>query len=275
MIFESSVMNLNIVSALAYLSFKELDAVPFIRHGFSTRLGGVSKNEFNSLNMAFGRGDSDENVNENFKRLCSAVGVDYESLVASSQDHNTFVRKVTKAERGIGIYRPKDMQSVDGLITNESGVSLVTYYADCTPLMFVDTKTKAIGSAHAGWRGTVGKIGGEVIRKMKEEFGSSPEDIIVTIGPAISKCCYEVDEPVAVQFENLGLDSKKIVFPKDDGKFMIDLLETNKQIVMGEGVPESNITISDICTKCNCDLVWSHRATQGKRGGMCAILSVV
>ena len=268
-------MKLNFNDALAYLTFDALDTVTFVKHAFSTRLGGVSTGEFKSLNMSFWRGDSDENVIENYKRLCEAVGVRYETLTASAQDHKTFVRRVTPAERGIGIYRPKDMQSVDGLITNDPEVALVTYFADCTPLLFVDERNKAIGSAHAGWRGTVGKIGAEVVRKMGEEFGTRPEELLVTVGPAIGKCCYEVDEPVAKQFYDLGLESGSFIFPKGGEKYMIDLLETNKQILMSAGVPAERIIKSDVCTRCNADLIWSHRATGGRRGGMCAILSIV
>lgn len=275
MIFTSSNTQLNFSDALAYLTFNRLSELEFIRHGFSTRLGGVSTGEFKSLNMSFGRGDPDENVTENYHRLCAAVGVEFESLVASAQDHKTYVRRVGKAERGIGIYRPKDMQSVDGLVTNEPGVTLVTYFADCTPLMFVDTKTHAIGSAHAGWRGTVGRIGEKTVQKLTEEFGTDPADVIVTIGPAIGRCCYEVDTPVAEQFEALGLDSGKFIFPKGGGKYMLDLPETNRQIIASAGVPEENIVVGDVCTRCNHDLIWSHRATGGRRGGMCGMLAAI
>ena len=275
MIFNSNTMNLHFKDALAYLSFREFEKLGFVNHAFSTRLGGVSTGEFNSMNMSFGRGDTDENVHENYRRLCEAIGTDYNDLVASAQDHKTFVRRVTKDDRGIGIYRPRDMESVDGLITNEKGVALVTYFADCTPVLLADTKNHAIGSCHAGWRGTVGKIAGITVRRMCEEFGTDPADIKAAIGPAISKCCYEVDEPVARRVMELGLDTGKIVFPKDNGKYVIDLLETNKQILMSAGVKESNITVSDVCTRCNHDLIWSHRATNGRRGGMCAIIEIV
>ena len=268
-------MKLNIVDAVGYLTFDVLDEIPFVKHAFSSRMGGVSGGEFRSMNMSFGRGDPDENVTENYKRLCSAVGIGYETLVASAQDHKTFVRTVSAKDHGIGIYRPKDMQSVDGLITNDPGTTLVTYFADCTPLLFVDTKNKAIGASHAGWRGTVGRIGYETVKRMGEEFGTCPEDLIVTIGPAIGKCCYEVDDPVAHRVTELGLDTEKLLLPKGGGKYMLDLSETNKQIIMSAGVPESNITKSDVCTRCSSDLIWSHRATGGKRGGMCAMLSIV
>lgn len=276
MIFTSNTMNLNIKDALAYLSFKALDSLPYIKHAFSTRLGGVSRGEFNSMNMSFNRGDDAENVTENYKRLCAAVGIEFESLVASAQDHHTFVRRVTSSEKGIGIYKPRDLESVDALITNEKGVTLVTYFADCTPILLVDTKKLAVGAAHAGWRGTVGRIGEKTVERMTEEFGSNPNDIVAAIGPTINKCCYEVDEPVALKFKELeGLDTEKFVTPKEGGKYMIDLAETNRQILMSAGVPDKNITLSDVCTRCNSDLVWSHRATGGKRGGMCALIEIV
>ena len=275
MIFKSNTMNLHFKDALAYLTFKELEKVDFVNHAFSTRLGGVSSGEFNSMNMSFNRGDADENVHVNYRRLCAAIGTEYENLTASSQDHHTYVRRVTATHRGIGIYRPKDLESVDGLITNEKGVALVTYFADCTPVLLADTRNHAIGACHAGWRGTVGEIAEITVKKMGEEFGTDPADIKATIGPAISKCCYEVDEPVAKRFISLGLETEKIVFPKGGGKYMIDLLETNRQILLKAGVKDCNITVSDVCTRCNSDLIWSHRATKGKRGGMCAIIEIV
>ena len=273
--FSSNVMKLNNVNSVPYLTYNSLSEIDFINHAFSTRLGGVSTDEFTSMNLAFNRGDSPENVTENYKRFCKSAGFDYESLTASSQDHHTFVRAVTKENVGVGIYKPKDIESVDALITNEPGVTLVTYYADCTPLFFVDTKQKAIGLAHAGWRGTVGRIGDNVVKKMQSLYGTDPSDIKAAIGPALSVCCYEVDKPCADNFLALDeLDSTKFVFPKGNGKFMIDLLETNRQILVHAGVKNENITVSDVCTNCNSELLWSHRATKGHRGTMSAFMCI-
>ena len=272
----SKTMTLNNKDTTPYLTYNSLSELPFIRHGFSTRLGGVSKGIFSSMNLAFNRGDCKENVSENYKLLCKSAGFEYESLTASAQDHHTYVRKVTSKDRGVGIYKPRDMQSVDALITNEKGVTLVTYYADCTPLFFVDTKNKAIALAHAGWRGTAGRIGEKVVEKMHQCFGTDPGDIVSAIGPAISKCCYEVDLPCAENFLNLNdLDTSAFVFPKDNGKYMLDLLEANRQILVKAGVNPKNITISDLCTCCNSDLLWSHRATKGERGTMCAMMCLI
>lgn len=271
----SKTMTLNENKGVPFLTYNRLSQIDFIRHAFSTKHGGVSTDEWTSMNFAFSRGDKAENVIENYKIFSDAVGFDYNSLVTSSQDHNTYVRPVTKNECGIGIWREKDMMSVDALITNEPNVTLVTHYADCTPLFFVDTVGKAIGLAHAGWRGTVGRIGEEVLRKMTSLYGTNPKDVVVAIGPAISKCCYEVDRDCAENFYNLkDLDNSKFIFPKNEVKYMIDLLETNRQIVMKAGVKKENIVLSDLCTKCNSNLLWSHRATNGHRGTMCAFMCI-
>ena len=271
--FESKTMTINNADSVPYLTYNSLSEIKFINHAFTTRLGGVSEGEFASMNMAFNRGDNSERVTENYRRFCAGAGFDFNSLVASAQDHHTYVRAVTSADKGIGIYRPRDMESVDALITNEPNVTLVTYYADCTPLFFVDTEKRAIGLAHAGWRGTVSRIGEKVIKKMTELYGTDPKDIKTAVGPAISVCCYEVDEPCAANFLALtDLPVERFVFSKGAGKYMLDLLEANRQILMAAGVPEENITLSDLCTNCNSELLWSHRATKGHRGTMSAMM---
>ena len=273
--FFSNVMKLHNADSVPYLTYDSLSEITFINHAFSTKHGGVSEGDFESMNFAFNRGDNPDNVTQNYKRFCQSAGFEYETLTASAQDHNTVVRAVTEKDCGVGIYKPRDMESVDALITNEKGVTLVTYYADCTPLFFVDTKNKAIGLAHAGWRGTVGRIGEKVVKKMTELYDTNPADIKAAIGPAISVCCYEVDYPCAENFLKLeGLESEKFVFPKENGKYMLDLLETNRQILVSCGVKPENITVSDVCTNCNSDLLWSHRATKGHRGTMCAFMCI-
>lgn len=268
-------MTLHTEQGVPFLTYDSLSEIKCINHAFSTRLGGVSQGEFTSMNTAFNRGDDRACVTENYRRFCRAAGFDFDSLVASAQDHHTFVRAVTRENRGVGITKPRDIESVDALITDDPAVTLVTYYADCTPLFFVDTKHRAVGLAHAGWRGTVGRIGEKVVQKMGECYGTRPEDITAAVGPAISVCCYEVDEPCAAHFLALeGLDSSRFVFPKQGGKFMIDLLEANRQILTAAGVPAQNITLSDLCTNCHPDLLWSHRATKGRRGTMSAFLSL-
>ena len=269
---DSNVFRLHEKDGVCWLTYNALSDIPFIRHAFSTKLGKGTRT-VHPMDMSFDHDDPDA-VTENYKMLCHAAGFDYTSLVASSQDHHTFVRVCTSQEKGIGIYRAKDIESVDGLVTIEPGLTLCTYYADCTPLFFVDTGTHAVGLAHGGWRGTVGRIAEKVIRTMTDSFGTDPADVICAVGPNIGKCCYEVDEPCARHFYDLGLDSDRFVFPKGDGKFMADMLECNRQILIGCGVKPENITLGDLCTKCHSDLLWSHRATKGDRGTMCAMLRI-
>lgn len=272
--FESNVMSLK-GEKTPYLTYNRLSEIPFINHAFSTRLGGVSEGIFDSMNLSFGRGDSDENVIRNYKLLSESAGFSFESLVASAQVHETVVRNVTAKDKGIGITKPRDMQSVDALITIDPEVTLVTYYADCTPIFFVDTKTRAIGLAHAGWRGTVGNIAGEVIKSMAREFGTDPSDVICAIGPNIGKCCYEVSEDCSQEFKKL-FDFESSVYTAVEGtdKYMINLSLANKLLLIRAGVLPENIVISDLCTKCNSELLWSHRATGGKRGTMCAMMQI-
>lgn len=275
MIFKSKNTNLNFVDGVGFLTFPSLSELDFLNHAFSTRIGGVSTGEFKSMNLNFKRGDNPENVTENYKIFCKAAGFDYNTLVSSSQDHNTFVRCVTKKDCGIGIYREHDIQSVDALVTNEPGVTLVTHYADCTPLFFADPVKRVIALAHAGWRGTVAKIGEITVDKMVEEFGCDPTDIIAVIGPAIGFCCYEVDAPVFEEFASFT-ELKPAYFTKTlgHGKYLIDLKEANRRMLLEAGLLSINITISDVCTKCNSGLLYSHRASGGKRGGLVAMMSI-
>lgn len=272
--FQSANMDLNIVDAVGFLTFRAWGKfAPVARHAFSTRLGGVSQGEFASMNLSFGRGDDDETVRENYRIFCKAAGFDADSLVASAQDHHTVIRRVGRKEAGVGIWRARDMQSVDGLVTAEPGVTLVTYYADCVPLYFLDPVRRVVGLAHAGWRGTAGRIGEKMVHTMKEQFGCRAGDIRAAVGPSIGRCCYEVDEPVARAFLSMGdLSPTRFVQEKDDGKFQLDLWETNRRILLAAGVPEGNITVTDLCTRCNSGLLFSHRATGGRRGGMAAFL---
>ena len=268
----SDVLTLHTVNGVSYLTYDALSRIPFIRHAFSTKLG-EGTSTVHPMDMSFDHDDRDA-VTHNYHLFCDAAGFDFCSLVASSQDHHTFVRVVTSAEKGIGIRREKDILSVDALVTIEPGVTLCTYYADCTPIFFVDTVTKAIGLAHAGWRGTVARIAAKVLDVMRDSFGTDPADVVCAVGPNIMACCYEVDQPVADAFCALGLDSGRFVTPKGGGKYMVDMLECNRQILVSCGVKDENITTSDLCTRCHSDLLWSHRGTAGDRGTMCAMLRI-
>lgn len=266
-------MRPNWKNGVCFLTFPSFEALP-VRHAFSTRLGGVSENEFSSLNLSFGRGDPDENVRENYRRLCAAAGFAPDSLVSSSQVHGTAIRRVGLENRGEGFTKPKP-SGVDGMVTDEPGVTLVTHYADCVPLFFVDLVKRAIGLSHAGWRGTAAEIGAETVRAMAREFGTDPKDLFCGIGPSIGPCCFEVDAPVYGVFA-----AKRELSPAEwtredgGGKYHVDLWEANRRILIEAGVPAEHISVSGLCTKCRPELFYSHRASGGKRGGLAAFLAL-
>lgn len=269
--------NLTVVNHgdLQYICFPKLCECGCVRHIFSTRHGGVSSGEFASMNLSFNRGDSRENVLENYRILCSAVGIDVNNLVLSRQTHTNNVLTVTKEHCGVGITK-QSFNDVDGLITNEPGVALVTQYADCTPLLFCDPVNKVIATSHAGWRGTVQLIGKVTVEKMQSEFGCDAKDIIAGIGPCILDCCYEVDEPVYNEFEKIPfMDMKKIFTYKQNGRYMLNLAEANRLILLESGILPEHIDITDICTCCSHEDLHSHRATGGKRGNLAAVIELI
>lgn len=267
-------MRLDINNGVGVLRFPALEECKTVNHAFSTRIGGVSENEFAAMNLGFNRGDNDDLVAENYKIFCRAAGFESESLVTGNQDHNTNVRRVGTAQRGVGVWREKDMDSVDGLITDEQGVTLVIYCADCVPLYFIDEKHHAVGLAHAGWRGTVNGMAAETVKRMTEEFGTRPEDIKAAIGPSIGEECFEVDEPVAAEFLKLEGSENFVTEPDRHGKYHVDLWECNRRFMLAAGVLPENITVGGVCTMCESDLLFSHRKTRGQRGSNCAMISL-
>ncbi|MDR5659357.1 peptidoglycan editing factor PgeF [Serpentinicella sp. ANB-PHB4] len=271
---KSKKLNIHKNSDVTYFTFPSFDQYAFIKHGFSTRLGGVSEGIYASMNLSFTVGDKKENVLENYRRFCNALGIDYKNLVLSSQTHGNAVRVVTKEDMGKGITKVRDYDHIDGLITNEPNLALVTHYADCVPLFFLDPEKKVVGVAHAGWKGTVGKIGEKMIDRFKDHYGSNPEDILVGIGPSIGVCCYEVSGDVIEQFKKLGPEDKKWWIDKRNDKYQIDLWGLNRTILERRGVKTNNITVTDICTRCNKEYLFSHRGHLGKRGGLAAVIQL-
>ena len=271
-----STTRINFNNGVPYISYRILDDIPWLKNAVSTRLGGVSKDYLASMNLGFTRGDLDENVIRNHEIFANVIGVNPKNIVTGNQTHTTNVKVVTKDDCGKGIYRDRNYTDIDGLITNEKGIVLATYYADCVPLLIVDTKNKAIGLSHSGWRGTVGKIGKVTIEKMGELYGTKPEDTVACIGPSICQKCYEISEEVAVQFKEAFPDNiKEILIDKGNGKYQLDLWECNRINFKEAGVLPENIKVTDICTCHNTDVLFSHRGHNGKRGNLGAFLSIV
>ncbi|MFR6513051.1 MAG: peptidoglycan editing factor PgeF [Ruminococcus sp.] len=259
-----------------YLEYPLLTDTKIVHHGFSTRLGGVSQGCYASMNLSFTRGDDEAAVRENYHRIAKSIGVKCENMVLSQQTHTTNVRVVTEKDKGKGIVKPLDYTDVDGMVTNIHGICLVTFYADCVPLYFVDPVQKAIGLSHSGWRGTVGKIGKETIRKMEEQYGSDPKDILAAVGPSICKDCYEVSEDVILEFQKNFKERywKDLFYRKENGKYQLDLWKANEIIFKESGILPEHIAVTNVCTHCNSEILYSHRTSGDRRGNLAAFLAL-
>lgn len=258
---------------LPYLSFSSYEALPYIRHMFTTREGGVSKDIYESLNLSFTRGDDETAVLENYRRVAQALGTSIDHIVTSDQTHTTNVRPVGKEDLGKGITRPRDYKDVDGMITDQPGVLLATFYADCVPLYFVDPVHKAIGLSHSGWRGTIGRMGQATVEAMERSFGSQPKDLLCAIGPSICQDCYEVSRDVAEAFIfAFPTHEKEILQAGALGKYQLDLWKANEIVLTEAGVLKEHIDLAGLCTCCNSSILFSHRASKGKRGNLGAFL---
>ena len=240
-----------------------------VPHCFTTRLGGVSQGHLESLNLGTSRGDAPENVLENYRRLGSALGFDIHNLVLSRQTHSNIVRPVTEKERGAGLFAPP-LPECDALITNQPGLALVVFTADCTPILFWDSVTGAVGAAHAGWRGTASGIAAKVVETMGREYGSRPENIHAAIGPNIGACHFETDEDVPqAMFAAFGPEVEQWIVPRGE-KFFLDLKQINRLVLNRAGVTQ--VELSQDCTVCQHHRFWSHRVTGGQRGSQGAII---
>lgn len=276
---------------VVYISFDGLEQTGIVKQCFTTRLGGISQGEFSTMNLSYTRGDTKEAVDENYRRVATVLSCDVNDFVCSHQTHTTNVKKVSSADGGKGVTRERDFSDIDGLITNEPGVVLATFYADCVPLYIVDPVHKAIGLSHSGWRGTVQKMGKVTLEAMAKEYGTKPEDVRVAIGPSICQECYEVSEDVALAFlEAFPEDMEKeeqyakhyqdgkmencLCYQKANGKYQLNLWYANYRVFRDAGVPDNQIEITDICTCCNPDFLFSHRASHGKRGNLGAFLTL-
>ena len=263
---------------LEYLTFPLLEQTGIIKHLFSTRMGGVSKGIYSTMNLSYTRGDEKESVDENFRRIAKVLQCDASDIVCSDQTHTVNLRVVSRRDGGKGILRPKDYTDIDGLLTDEFGLVLATFYADCVPLYFVDTKRLAIALAHSGWRGSVARMGRCVVEKMKEVYGTNPADIVTAIGPSICQACYEVGEDVADAFAREFKDDgqvDEILASTGNGKYQLDLWRANEIILTEAGIPVRQIQVTDICTCHNSEYLFSHRASQGRRGNLGAFLGLI
>lgn len=296
---KDSVLRLSQMAGVPVLTFPKLEQCKMVKHLFTTRAGGVSQGQFLSMNFSSKLGDEKDRVLENFRRVARAMDCELEDMTGTVQTHTANIQRMEEMDRGKGILRDPDTWDLDGLITNAKGVTLVAYMADCVPIFFADPVKEAVGIAHAGWRGTVQNMAGKMAEHFQREFGTDPKDLVVGIGPSICQDCYEVDEAVASAFrEALGEDEeerrriadsgcypmegywgdglRRVVEPgRQNGKYQLDLQLANLIFLARAGIDLGKVDVTDLCTAENPKILFSHRATGGKRGNMGGFIRLI
>lgn len=249
---------------------------PELVAGFSTRNGGVSSGFYTSLNCGLHVGDDGDAVKENRRLLAEANGFDFSAWTCAEQVHGGAVHIVEANDTGAGRLKHEEaIKDTDGILTDQAGVFLASFYADCVPLFFYAPDRRVIGVAHAGWKGTVARIGAEMVRRMGEHWQVEPQAIHAAIGPSIGACCYEINDVVANRVRDvLGDQAKRVLEPAGDGKYMLNLQETNRILLVEAGILPEHIEVSHLCTSCRTDLFFSHRKEAGKTGRMTAFIAL-
>ncbi len=258
----------------AFIGIPSLSVYPELVHGFTTRYGGVSTGDYASLNLSFNRPDPTSNVAKNYQILSEKIGVSLENMVLSHQVHDKNVLHVDRRHGGMGIIHERTYENIDGLITSETDLMLVTYYADCVPVYFYDPVNKVIALSHSGWKGTLLNIGVETLKKLIGNYSCHPENIHVAFGPHIKSCCFEVGDDVAETFINTFAWANDFISRRPDGKWIIDLEGIIIKNLMDFGIIKDNISGCRICTKCHKDIFFSHRGSNGKTGTGAAFLLI-
>ena len=245
-----------------------------IVHAISTRLGGYSQAPFDSLNLGLHVGDNAENVLANRKKFMKSLGFELEDIVTPNQIHGDKICVVNESHRGRGGQDYSDsIPETDALITNTPNLPLMLCFADCVPIMFVDTENRAVGLAHGGWKGTLNKIAAKTFLAMNKNFGTRAENCLVGIAPSIGPCCYEIGDEVKNTCAKVFPENPELIINRN-GKNYLDLWAANKIQLTEIGLPEENIDVAGECTCCNANFYFSYRAARGKTGRIAALLGI-
>ncbi len=260
---------------IKYFQIEEFAATGLVKHCFTTRRGGVSQAEYASLNLGLHVGDKRQRVVENRNRVCRVLDSKLEELVAGEQVHGNQIKVVTNEDRGQGAKQEATaLAETDALISDQADILLSSYYADCTPLLFLDPRREVIGLAHAGWKGTVRKIAQKTVVNLEATYGSRPEDLLVGVGPAIGSCCYQVDRKVVEPIKNTFKEWDQLLEKVSENQWKLDLKLANKLQLKQAGVQEKNVIVSKLCTACNRELFYSYRR-EGTTGRMASLIKLI
>jgi YfiH family protein len=254
---------LKIRNGLPYFEIPELANLGWVQHAFLTRQGGESPPPYDSLNLSDKNGDQKKFVSKNENRILKAFGFDPGRLVLLDQMHQDQILLLRKP-----ITTLPSILEYDALITNSPNAFLGILTADCLPIFVVDSRKKVVAAVHAGRQGTTLYITAKVLNKMEEEFGCSSNDLVITLGPSIGPCCYEIDEKVfSPEWEPYSV-------LKGVGKWMVDLAQVNIAQMKGEGIKEEQISWINLCTHCHNDLFFSYRK-EGRTGRQLSFIGMV
>ena len=244
-----------------------------VRHAFTTKFGGVSTGDCESLNLGWGRGDAPENVTRNYQILTDALDMPFSRVTLTHQVHSDEVSVVTEDMVGMGLHRPMAWDS-DAIVTALPNVPLAGFYADCVVTLLYDPVTHTAGVCHTGWRGTAMGLLGKTVDTMARALGTKRDSLVAVMGPSIRQECFETDADVPdAMGARLGACVRPFVATRG-GKFHVDLQGINGMLLEQAGLARANIVDSGICTRCCSDEFWSHRATHGKRGVQAGIISL-
>ena len=262
------------IDGLPMLQIDQFNETGLVHHGFSTRIGGSSQRPFDTFDVGIYHGNDLSDVSRHRRKMAKVLGAENDQqVVCCHQIHGTQIAHVDRRDGGKGFVDPQSaVADTDGLMTAESGVALMACFADCVPLFFLDPVKKVVAISHAGWRGTVGKIGVKTVKYMAERYASKEKDILVGIGPSIGPCHYQVDQPVIEQFQQAFNFWPEILTFENEAKAKLDLWKANQLQLMEIGILPEHITVSGQCTCCHEALFYSYRRDQGKTGRMAGMI---
>lgn len=257
---------------MEYYTIPSFEKTGLVKHAFSGRRGGFSQGIFGTLNLSILTDDEPDLVLANRHKFFTALGIKPECLVNAEQVHGDNIYQVTLKDKGRGAFeRDTVIPATDALMTNEKDVALLTFYADCVPVLFLDPFEKVIAVAHAGWKGTMAKIAAKTVLAMEKHYGTKPQNVLAGIGPSIGPCHYEVDRPVIVEVEKAFPETNSFLLErKEDGLAYLNLWEANRRQLLEAGLVDENIVITGLCTYCFPEQFFSHRA--GISGRQAAVI---
>jgi hypothetical protein len=258
----------------AYLQFSNLGALDFLNHCVTTKKGGFSEGPFEGLNMGLFTEDSRESVLMNYKKVADDFGYDLKNAVFTNQVHGDCIAVIDESFHGESFWLGSRAVETDGMVTDIPRKPLIAFFADCAGIFIADPVHKAIGIAHAGWKGTAKEIGRKTIEAMERSFGTKAQDCIAAVGPSIGPCCFEVKEDVAEIFIKLYGESV-VSMSENPGRRKVDLWGSNRLGLIRAGLREENIEVSGLCTHCRDDLFYSHRGDKGITGRTAGIMEII